>query len=41
MKKYLVVVVLALMVAFLAGSCNREACPAYTSADTQPSEIVG
>jgi hypothetical protein len=41
MKKYALVVVLTLMVAFLAGSCNRETCPAYSKVDSKTSEHVG
>jgi hypothetical protein len=41
MKKYAIVVVLALAVVLLAGSCNRETCPAYSKADTQPAGIIG
>lgn len=41
MKKYAVVVVIALLAALLAGSCNRETCPAYTRADSQNTEHIG
>jgi len=41
MKKYLFVVVVTLLVAFLAGSCNRETCPAYSNASGQSTDNVG
>lgn len=41
MKKYAVVIILVFLTALLAGSCNRETCPAYTSAGSQTTEHIG
>jgi hypothetical protein len=41
MKKYTVIVVLAFLAAMLAGSCNRETCPAYSKADSPVTENIG
>jgi hypothetical protein len=36
MKKVGLIVVLAFIAALALSSCNREACPAYSSVDTVP-----
>lgn len=41
MKKYSVVVILALLTLLLAGSCNRKTCPAYSRADSDNTEHIG
>jgi len=41
MKKYAIVIVVAFLAAFLASSCNREVCPAYTDAGSQSVEHIG
>jgi hypothetical protein len=41
MKKVGLVVVLALLAVLAFSSCNREACPAYSSADTASTEQEG
>jgi hypothetical protein len=40
MKKYAIVLVLAVVLVLVAGSCNRETCPAYSKADSQLPKIL-
>ncbi|MFO7621251.1 MAG: hypothetical protein R6W81_08280 [Bacteroidales bacterium] len=35
MKKFAVVIIVAFIAVLLMGSCNRQACPAYGTADTE------
>lgn len=41
MKKVGLIVVLAFLAVLAFSSCNREACPAYSSADNAPAEQAG
>jgi hypothetical protein len=41
MKKYAIVLVLAVVLVLVAGSCNRETCPAYSNAETQSPVHIG
>lgn len=41
MKKIAVVLLLAFVTALVVSSCNRNACPAYSQADTEQPERVG
>jgi Prokaryotic membrane lipoprotein lipid attachment site len=41
MKKVGLIVVLAFVAALALSSCNREACPAYSSNDTDSTEQAG
>ncbi len=41
MKKVSLIVVLAFIAALALSSCNREACPAYSSNDTETTEQAG
>lgn len=41
MKKFSLIVVLAFMAALALSSCNREACPAYSSNNTESTEKAG
>ncbi|HOU02807.1 MAG TPA: hypothetical protein PK719_08920 [Bacteroidales bacterium] len=41
MKKVAVVLLLAFVTMLVASSCNRNACPAYSKADTEQPERVG
>lgn len=38
MKKFAVLLIVAFFTALVVSSCNKEACPAYTQADTEQSE---
>ncbi len=41
MKKIGLIVVLAFVAALALSSCNREACPAYSTNDTDTTEQAG
>lgn len=41
MKKIAVVLLFAFVTLLAASSCNRDACPAYSSIDTEQSDFVG
>lgn len=41
MKKAAIIVVLIFALGIIMSSCNKEACPAYSQIDTDPSEQVG
>jgi len=35
MKKFAILLIVTFITALVASSCNKEACPAYTQADTE------
>lgn len=39
MKKFAVVIIVALIAVILTGSCNKKACPAYGKAETEQAEL--
>lgn len=41
MKKFAVLLIFAFIAVLALSSCNREACPAYSSADNGQTEQVG
>ncbi len=41
MKKITVVLLLAFITVLIASSCNRDVCPAYSSTDTEQSDLAG
>jgi len=41
MKKVAVILVVAFITALVISSCNKEACPAYSNADTEQAHQVG
>jgi len=41
MKKFAVLLIVAFVAALALSSCNREACPAYSSTDNGQTEQVG
>jgi uncharacterized lipoprotein YehR (DUF1307 family) len=41
MKKFAFLLIVAFIAAFALSSCNKEACPAYSSADNGQTEQVG
>jgi len=41
MKKVAVILVVAFITALVISSCNKEACPAYSIADTEQENQVG
>lgn len=41
MKKIALILVVVFITALVISSCNKEACPAYSKADTEQSEQVG
>jgi hypothetical protein len=41
MKKIALILVVVFITALVVSSCNKEACPAYSQADTEQSEQVG
>jgi PBP1b-binding outer membrane lipoprotein LpoB len=41
MKKIALILVVVFITALVISSCNKEACPAYSQADTEQSEQVG
>jgi uncharacterized lipoprotein YehR (DUF1307 family) len=41
MKKFAVLLIVAFVAVLALSSCNKEACPAYSSADNGQTEQVG
>lgn len=41
MKKVAVILVVIFVTALVVSSCNKEACPAYSNADTEQTNQVG
>jgi len=41
MKKVAVILVVVFITALVISSCNKEACPAYSRADTEQASEVG
>ena len=39
MKKFAVVIIIALIAVILTVSCNRKVCPAYGKAETEQAEL--
>ena len=41
MKKFAVILVITFVTALVLSSCNKEACPAYSKAETEQPEHIG
>jgi hypothetical protein len=41
MKKFAVILLITFVIAMVASSCNREACPAYSKADVEHAKYIG
>jgi hypothetical protein len=41
MKKFAVLLIVGFIAALVLSSCNKEACPAYSSTDNDQTEQVG
>lgn len=41
MKRFAVLLIIAFITVLVAGSCNKQACPAYSSAENDQTEQVG
>jgi len=41
MKKFAIILLITVVFALVASSCNKKACPAYTRADVENAEHIG
>ncbi len=41
MKKFAVLLIIAFVAVLVAGSCTKQACPAYSNAENDQTEQVG
>ncbi|MDO9580688.1 MAG: hypothetical protein Q7J06_09020 [Bacteroidales bacterium] len=39
MKKLSILLIVSFVIALVVSSCNKEACPAYSKADTEQTEL--